>query len=127
MIFKHIRFVFSEWVDWSHPESERVTKQDKRLLKQLVPFPYRRNEGDSQLTKVEFDALTDEEAFALCCKDIIACKGVNGAQSSSNFSIESAPYQLEFKNTAGVYATCKLCDSNSCKNCLVPYTDDVTL
>jgi len=23
------------------------------------------------MTKEEFDALTDEEAFALCCKDII--------------------------------------------------------
>ena len=36
-------------------------------------------------------------------------------------------YQLEFKNTAGIYSTCKLCEKQSCKGCLVPYSETATI
>jgi len=28
-VFKHIRFVFSEWADWTHPESQREPKPEQ--------------------------------------------------------------------------------------------------
>ena len=28
-VFKHVRFVLSEWADWTHPESQRETKGDQ--------------------------------------------------------------------------------------------------
>lgn len=45
-------------------------------------------------------------------------------QSSYNFDITKQAYQLEFKNTCGMYALCKLCDKSQCKGCLVPYSDE---
>ena len=36
-------------------------------------------------------------------------------------------YQLEFKNTAGTYATCKLCCRSQCRGCLVPFSDSETM
>ena len=36
-------------------------------------------------------------------------------------------YQLEFKNTSGLYNSCKICDKQQCRGCLIPYTEDETL
>ena len=36
-------------------------------------------------------------------------------------------YQLEFKNTNGLYMSCKFCDAQQCRGCLVPYTTDETM
>ena len=124
-MFKHIRHVFSEWADWSHPESTREASYDKRKLKELA-FPYRRNAEDPQMSKADFDALSDEEAFAICCRDIIE-GGSNEGQGSENFDLAQGAYQLEFKNPSGFYSSCKLCNGKSCKGCLVPYQDDLTL
>jgi len=46
-IFKHMRFVFSEWAGQTHPETKRAPNKDQRGLKQLPAFPYRRHEGDA--------------------------------------------------------------------------------
>mmetsp|Transcript_26649 Transcript_26649/g.33239 ORF Transcript_26649/g.33239 Transcript_26649/m.33239 type:complete len:134 (+) Transcript_26649:2078-2479(+) len=73
-VFKHMRFIFSEWADWTHPETQRVPKSDQRVLKTLIPFPYRRDADDPQMSRAEFDALTDEEAFSICCRDIFEGK-----------------------------------------------------
>ena len=44
-------------------------------------------------------------------------------QGKPNFDIVRQAYQLEFKNTSGMYSMCKLCDKRDCKSCLVPYND----
>ena len=70
------------------------------------------------MTKDEFDALSDEEAFAICCKDIIE-GSVNSQKVSHNFQIERAAYQLEFKDTARGFPR------QGPK--LVPFADDLTM
>ena len=55
-VFKHLRFVFAEWADWSHPDSQR---EPVKSLKDIVPFPYRL-QPDQPVSRAEFDALTDE-------------------------------------------------------------------
>jgi len=125
-IFKHMRFVFSEWADWSHPDTSRTPTKDNDLTK-LPPFPYRRNPEDPQMKKEEFDALSDEEAFSICCKAIIESGSSAGEQSSYTFDLSRGAYQLEFKNTAGMYSQCKLCGSDRCKSCLVPFGDNSTV
>ena len=35
-------------------------------------------------------------------------------------------YQLEFKKT-DVYGACKICEKQSCKSCLVPFSQDLTV
>ena len=47
--------------------------------------------------------MTDEEAFELCCKGIYEGDCNNKTQSVHNFNIERMAYQLEFKNTNGLY------------------------
>ena len=126
-VFKHMRFVFAQWADVTHPETEYQFKDESRILKTIVPFPYRRNPDDPQMTRAQFDALSDEEAFAICCRDILENQSRNFEQCSPNFDLERGAYQLEFKNTAGHYSTCKICSSMSCKGCLVPYSDDETI
>ena len=69
-VFKHLRQVFSEWADWTHPETARTPKPGAVSLRNLIEFPYRVKE-DEQMTKEQFDALSDEEAFNLCFKGII--------------------------------------------------------
>ena len=63
----------------------------------------------------------------MCCKGIYEGDGSNKAQSAHNFSIERMAYQLEFKNTGGLYISCKFCETQQCKGCLVPYTTDETV
>ena len=69
-IFKHMRHVFSEWADWSHPETTRVPKANAFDLRRLVPFPYRLEE-DVPMTAAQFDSLSDEDAYNLCFKGIL--------------------------------------------------------
>ncbi len=120
-VFKHIKFVLSEWADWTHPDSGRAARSDQRVLKEMTPFPYR--SGESQMTKAEFEALSDEEAFNLCMKGVINGEHNGNIAATDNWEIDSAPYQLEFLNTRGVYDTCKICDKNGCNSCLVPFND----
>ena len=119
-VFKHLRHVFSEWVDWSHPESERTSKDGKISLREIIPFPYRLQE-DQPMTKVQFDDLSDEQAFELCFKGVLEGEVDGRVQSTSNFNIERMAYQLEFKKT-DAYSTCKICERSTCKGCLVPFT-----
>jgi len=69
-VFKHLRQVFSEWADWTHPETTRTPKTGASNLRNLIEFPYRLNE-DEHVTKAQFDALTDEQAFELCFKGVL--------------------------------------------------------
>ena len=58
----------------------------------MKPFPYKRNESDPQMTRAEFDALSDEDAFAICFPGVIN-GSVNGYQQSSHsFDITQMPY-----------------------------------
>lgn len=50
-----------------------------------------------------------------------------GTQGSQDFLIEDMAYQFEFKNTSSFYSSCKLCEKNSCKGCLVPYSAELTV
>jgi len=81
-VFQHMRFVFSEWADWTHPESERNAKRENNGLKNLIAFPYRRSADDPQMTKAVFDGLSDEEAFELCCPGIVEGKCDGNIQSN---------------------------------------------
>ena len=79
------------------------------------------------MTKVQFDALSDEEAFNLCFKGVLEGESDGKIQTSSTFDIERMAYQLEFKNSAGYYGLCKCCDKSNCRGCLVPYSTDETV
>ena len=111
-IFKQMRYCFSEWAHLSHPDTN--VKSDLRRLK----FPYRKNPDDPQMTREAFDALSDEEAFAICCQDIVEGK-VNNARVSDTFDINRAAYQLEFKDVSR--------GSMRSGPTLVPFVDDVTM
>ena len=73
------------------------------------------------MTKVQFDDLSDEQAFELCFKGVLEGEVDGRVQSTSNFNIERMAYQLEFKKT-DAYSTCKICERSTCKGCLVPFT-----
>ena len=66
-VFKTVRMCLQEWVDWADPETERKPKDPSKsdLRRSLIEFPYRIN-PDKPMTKAEFKALSDEEAFKLC-------------------------------------------------------------
>ena len=42
-VFKHLRHVFTEWADWSHPQTKRAPKQNGVDLRQLIGFPYKKD------------------------------------------------------------------------------------
>ena len=92
----------------------------------MIPFPYTAKDG-SRITKAQFEAMSDDEAFELCCKGISEGDCNDRSQSVHTFPIERMAYQLEFKNTGGVYMSCKFCNRQQCKGCLVPYTNDETM
>ena len=126
-IFKHLRHVFAEWADWSDPNSTRESR-GKVNLRDIIPFPYRLGGSDvAQMTRAQFEALSDEEAFTLCCQGLIEGQCDGNVQSLSNFDIEKMPYQIMMKNTAGLYSTCKLCAKQQCRGCLMPYNSTETV
>ena len=88
----------------------------------MIKFPYA-NDMDS----AAFRALSDEEAFNLCFKGCTEGECNQSVQTQAKFKIERMPYQLEFKNTAGYYKACNICDSSNCKGCTVPYKEDETV
>lgn len=91
-IFKHLRHVFAEWADWSDPNSTRESR-GKVNLRDIIPFPYRLGGSDgAQMTRAQFEALSDEEAFNLCCQGLIEGQCDGNVQSLSNFDIEKMPY-----------------------------------
>ena len=49
-VFKHLRFCFSEWIEWTDPETTRRPKQGGVDLRQMVPFPYTAADG-SRITR----------------------------------------------------------------------------
>ena len=123
-VFKHIRYGFSEWVDWSHPASERTSKDGKNSLRNIIAFPYRLDENEP-ITREQFDALSDEQAFELCFPGVLAGEVDGHIQSTNNFSIERMAYQLEFKKSE--YVSCKICEKSLCRSCLVPFSQDLTV
>lgn len=44
-VFTHLRQVFSEWADWTHPETTRTPKGNVNL-RNLIEFPFRVNEDE---------------------------------------------------------------------------------
>ena len=102
--------MFSEWADWTHPDTTRQPKPGAAInLRNLIEFPYRLKEGQ-QMSKEQFDALTDEEAFELCFKGVLEGENDGKIQTSPTFDIERMAYQLEFKNSSGYYGLCKCCE-----------------
>ena len=88
-VFKYIRGIMTEWVHWADPDTDREPKDGKRdLRKYLIEFPYRQKE-DVPMTKAAFDALTDEEAFNLCCPGIV--KNID-EEADEDFDILNTPY-----------------------------------
>ncbi len=79
-IFRHLRHIFSEWADITDPNTSRTVKSN---LRNLIAFPYRKQDSDPQMTKEEFDALSDEEAFQLCFKGVVDSASDEFKQSSS--------------------------------------------
>lgn len=85
-VFKSLRFIFSEWVDISHPDSTRPEK-NKSEWRHLADFPYRLKE-DEPMTKEKFDALSDDEAFELCFAGYIRGDCEQRAQATPNYELE---------------------------------------
>ena len=75
------------------------------------------------MTKAEFNALSDQDAFNLCFKSVTDGEHNGNLASTHDWNIENAAYQLEFVNVHGPYSTCKLCAKKNCSNCLVPYNE----
>ena len=125
-VFVSIRQVFSEWASWAHPESTREPKQGGADLRRLVEFPFKNAEGNP-MTQAEFDALSDEEAFNMTNQAVIAGEADGNKAASHIFDINRMPYQLEFKNTAGVYSACRLTGMTQGRCGLVPYEEETTV
>ena len=88
-VFKYIRGVLAEWVDWADPDSKKEPRSGLPDLNGIImDFPYRKDE-DKPLTRAEFDAMTDDEAFKLCCPGTIA--GVED-EEDEGFDINNMPY-----------------------------------
>lgn len=100
--------MLSEWAFYADPNSE--VSQSRKQLKGIIEFPFR-NSDDTPLTQEQFDALTDEEAFNLCCKGVIEGEVDGNSQSTHAFDISRMAYQLEFKNMNGIYTNCKICNN----------------
>lgn len=79
------------------------------------------------MKKEQFDLLSDEDAFALCNQGVIDGETNGKGQATPAFDITKMAYQLEYKNIAGVYSTCKLCEMQQCKGCLVPFNDETKI
>ena len=47
-IFKHVRYIFSEWADITDPDTKRTVKNN---LRNLIAFPFKKQESDPQMTK----------------------------------------------------------------------------
>ena len=94
-VFKTMRMCLQEWVDWTDPKTEKQPKDasKKDLRKTLIPFPYRIN-ADVPMTKADFKALSDEEAFKLCFPGVLESDGA--IESDPNFDMKDKPYQLMF-------------------------------
>ena len=51
-VFKHLRFCFSEWIEWTDPETTRQPKKGAVAdLRQMVPFPFTATPGGPRITK----------------------------------------------------------------------------
>ena len=53
-VFKHLRFCFAEWIDWTDPDTTRVPKEGVADLRKMIPFPYTAEDG-SRITKAHFN------------------------------------------------------------------------
>ena len=50
-VFKHLRYCFSEWIEWTDPNTTRQPKQGQATdLRQMIPFPYTAADG-SRVTR----------------------------------------------------------------------------
>ena len=94
-VFKKSRFWLSDWADLTDPESKRMDEEPK--MKGLCAFPYRKDK-DVPMTKLDFDALSNDEAYELCfpkhkssTNDIV--------KTDLNFAIEDMPYALEMRKS----------------------------
>ena len=90
-VFKHIRFVFAEWADYS---DESSAKPQNSNLRRIIKFPLTEGEGDDakSLTKAQFLALSDEEAFNRLFKGVIEGQCDNQTQAGPNFELDTMPY-----------------------------------
>jgi hypothetical protein len=62
----------------------------------MTPFPYKISED--QMTKAEFDALSDEEAFHLCSKGVLEGDHDGNIKPTNDWDLARTAYQLEFVN-----------------------------
>ena len=94
-VFKYMKHAITEWVDWTDPETTRVPKRGHPNLSDvLIDFPHLKA-GDVKMTKADFEALSDEDAFKLCCSGIINCDDIK--HDEPKFDITKQPYTLSFK------------------------------
>ena len=63
----------------------------------------------------------------LICVGAIAGECDGKVQGNHDFDITRMAYQLEFRNSQGIYSTCKVCEKQQCTHCPVPYTEDETV
>lgn len=64
-VFRHMRAIIADWCEWTEPNTTRVPKKDAFDCRQLPDFPYRLPGSEEQMTRAQFDALSDEEAYNL--------------------------------------------------------------
>ena len=103
-IFSFFRHIISEWVDWKDPKTEKKPKSEKHtdLRKELIEFAYQPN-----MTKQEFDQLTDQMAFNMCFPGLISDR--EAFEKNETWSVKDAPYKLEIKDISGYMEDCPFC------------------
>jgi len=87
-----------------------------------MAFPYRQDEA-TQLTKATFEALSDEEAFNLCCQGII---NDTADEEDGNWDVNSMPYELTYRR-ASKYGKCNYCNQFQCSGCRVKFDAETTV
>lgn len=124
-IFKYLRQVFVEWLDWKDPETQKRPRGKAQIdlrTSLLVDFPYRPAGWDASkpFTMKDFKELSDEEAF------VMIFPGLMADEDADAMGLAKSPYRLSFKNTFGIHNSCEYCGKSSqCRGCKVPFSDEV--
>lgn len=126
-IFKYLRQIIQEWMEWTCPNTERKPKLGKvDLRKELLPFPYRPQNWpqDQDFDTDEFKKLSDEEAYKCCFPNLVS---EGKMPDLGEWSIDEMPYQVCFKNVKGSYDPCEYCSKTRCHSCQVPFCNKTTI
>ena len=66
-VFKFLRFILAEWIDWKDGASEKPVKKETQVLRtDLIDFPYK-----ADMTKKSFLEMSESDCFDLCFPGLV--------------------------------------------------------